>query len=222
MLALDLYFREGPNAPRTSTDELSHILRAFPIEAELAADPGFRSEASVRTKLANFRALDPRATGGLTHGSALDAAIWGEFQHDRNGLASLASVIRAAVQSGETAEVEQPDVDFVEAEEGAILTRLHRVRERSRKLVQRKKQRALRQHGELACEACGFVYATRYGPLGANFIECHHRQPVSDLLPGSKTTLEDLALVCANCHRMIHCRRPWLTVEELRVLVQAL
>ncbi|MEX2447811.1 MAG: hypothetical protein WD404_03595 [Solirubrobacterales bacterium] len=27
---------------------------------------------------------------------------------------------------------------------------------------------------------------------------------------------EDLALLCANCHRMVHAKRPWLSVEQLR------
>jgi hypothetical protein len=30
----------------------------------------------------------------------------------------------------------------------------------------------------------------------------------------------DLALVCANRHRMIHARRPWLTIETLRALLK--
>lgn len=37
----------------------------------------------------------------------------------------------------------------------------------------------------------------------------------------TKTRLADLALVCSNCHRMIHRRpREWLTVEELAALVR--
>jgi len=215
LLALDLYFREGPNAPRTSTDGLSRTLRAFPIEAELAADASFRSEASIRTKLANFRWLDPDSTGGLGHASRLDAAVWSEFHDDRDRLDELARRITATIHSGETTETEIPDFDFEEAEEGAVLTRLHRVRERNQKLVKRKKQQALRGHGQLECEACGFEYTSVYGDLGEGFIECHHRLPVSDLSPGEKTKLSDLALVCANCHRMLHRRRPWLTVEAL-------
>jgi hypothetical protein len=37
---------------------------------------------------------------------------------------------------------------------------------------------------------------------------------------GQKTRLADLALLCANCHRMIHARRPWLTLDELRGLLR--
>ena len=37
ILALDLYYREGPNAAQSSLDELSDTLRAIPIEPHLAA-----------------------------------------------------------------------------------------------------------------------------------------------------------------------------------------
>lgn len=43
-----------------------------------------------------------------------------------------------------------------------------------------------------------------------------HRSPGGDHRPGDKTRLQDLALLCANCHRMIHRARPWLSVEEVR------
>jgi 5-methylcytosine-specific restriction protein A len=29
-----------------------------------------------------------------------------------------------------------------------------------------------------------------------------------------------LELVCSNCHRMIHRRRPWLTIEQLRSILK--
>ena len=56
--------------------------------------------------------------------------------------------------------------------------------------------------------------------LGEGFIECHHVTPVSELRAGTRTRLSDLAVVCSNCHRMLHRRRPWLTAAELRGLIQ--
>jgi hypothetical protein len=35
----------------------------------------------------------------------------------------------------------------------------------------------------------------------------------------SKTTLDDIALVCANCHAMIHAKNPPISIEEMRKLV---
>ena len=104
--------------------------------------------------------------------------------------------------------------------EGAVLTRLHRFRERDRGIVERRKAKVLKEAGTLACEACGFDFRKVYGPRGDGFIECHHTQPVSALKSGEKTKIADLALLCANCHRMIHVTRPWLTVEELKSVLR--
>jgi len=35
----------------------------------------------------------------------------------------------------------------------------------------------------------------------------------------SKTTLDGIALICANCHAMIHTKNPPIAIEELRKLV---
>ncbi|RLO19518.1 HNH endonuclease, partial [Pseudomonas protegens] len=44
-----------------------------------------------------------------------------------------------------------------------MLTRVHRVRERDKRIVKRKKEEALKQHGALQCEACGFNFSQTYG-----------------------------------------------------------
>lgn len=54
----------------------------------------------------------------------------------------------------------------------------------------------------------------------ADYIECHHVVPLSALQKGAQTKLKDLSLVCANCHRMIHRRKAWLTMEALRKLLE--
>lgn len=100
-----------------------------------------------------------------------------------------------------------------------MILRLHLSRERSRKLIQRKREQVQAQFGRLACEACDFEFADRYGDLGQGFIEVHHMKPVSTLAAGDKTRLEDLAVVCANCHRMLHRRKALLSVDELRGLI---
>ena len=102
--------------------------------------------------------------------------------------------------------------------EGRRVKKLHLLRERSSRVVREaKKLHADEHNGSMPCEVCGFDYRNRYGPRGDSFIEAHHRVPLS-LLAGNdqaETQVNDLALVCANCHRMLH-KQPWLTVEELR------
>lgn len=56
------------------------------------------------------------------------------------------------------------------------------------------------------CEACGFKFVSKYGDLGKEFIEAHHLIPIATLEIG-KFLLDpktDFAVLCSNCHRMIH------------------
>jgi 5-methylcytosine-specific restriction protein A len=114
---------------------------------------------------------------------------------------------------------EGDDTEETEFPEGRVLYRLHRRRERSRELVRRARAEAMRRFGRLACAVCGFDFFEQYGEVGRDFIECHHTVPVSELRDGARTRLSDVALVCSNCHRMLHRRRPWLGIKELRVLL---
>ncbi len=102
--------------------------------------------------------------------------------------------------------------------EGEMKRRLHLIRERSSGVVRTAKEHRARTDPGLCCEACGFSYTEFYGERGAGFIEAHHIVPLWKLHKGSRTRVEDLALLCANCHRMIH-RDPMLTVQELRDLL---
>ena len=118
----------------------------------------------------------------------------------------------------DTPTVEGAINDAVSAAEGRVLLQLHRSRERKRGLVVRKKRSVLAQTERLACEVCEFDFFDFYGPLGKEFAECHHTLPLSQS-PGERhTELTDLAIVCANCHRMLH-RRPWHSIAELRQLL---
>jgi 5-methylcytosine-specific restriction protein A len=72
-----------------------------------------------------------------------------------------------------------------------------------------------RRRGALRCEACNFDFQQFYGDYGQGFAECHHKMHLQHLNKEVKTTLEDLEIVCANCHRMLHKIRPWITAREL-------
>jgi len=107
-----------------------------------------------------------------------------------------------------------------EAVEGGMLIRLHRLRERNVEVVQTKKAQVFQANGRLRCEVCDFDFQEQFGDLGKDFIECHHKKALSTLLPGQKTKLSDLALVCSNCHRMLHRGKPWPSVDQLRAMIQ--
>jgi hypothetical protein len=103
--------------------------------------------------------------------------------------------------------------------EGRLLERRHFARERSRALTRLAKEQARASGRALDCWVCGFNFAQFYGAHGEDYIEAHHIVPVSELDENSTTRVEDLALVCANCHRMLHLRRPWLGLSELKKLI---
>lgn len=99
--------------------------------------------------------------------------------------------------------------------EGKEAYRIHRFRERDARLVQEAKKLFKQKHGELFCKACGINFEKVYGERGKDFIEAHHTKPVSEMKEGEKTKVEDIAMLCSNCHRIIH-RKPTITVEELK------
>lgn len=103
--------------------------------------------------------------------------------------------------------------------EGAAKLRTHLVHERNRDLVSQAKQHFKATHGRLFCQACGFDFRAVYGEIGEDYIEAHHTVPISELTESSRTRIEDLAMVCANCHRMLHRRRLWLGMDQLHQLI---
>jgi hypothetical protein len=60
--------------------------------------------------------------------------------------------------------------------------------------------------GLLRCEVpdCGFCFEEVYGEVGADFAHVHHLNALAERDKAEETTLADLAVVCANCHAMIH------------------
>lgn len=85
--------------------------------------------------------------------------------------------------------------------EGAPIEGKHRAIERNRGVH----DAALRVHGH-ECMVCGFDFERRYGPRGAGFAEVHHLTPLASLRGEVVVTnpLTDVAVLCANCHRMVH------------------
>jgi 5-methylcytosine-specific restriction enzyme A len=213
ILALDLYFDAGmldDTDPRVT--ELSDLLNRLPIHSVRPDRDRFRNPNAVSLKLANFGSLDPAYPGaGLSRGGQRDREVWQRFSEDREELHELAASIRAGGADFPLA----PEEDEDGVEEGRLLYRRHRARERERGIVARKKKAVGLLGAPLACEACGFDFEATYGVLGSDFIECHHVVPLAES-GATKTRLGDLALLCSNCHRMVHRRRPWATVDELR------
>jgi 5-methylcytosine-specific restriction protein A len=66
---------------------------------------------------------------------------------------------------------------------------------------------AILHHGT-KCMVCNFDFEKVYGEHGAGYIEVHHLRPVSSLQELTKIDPKtDMAVVCSNCHRMIHRKK---------------
>lgn len=103
--------------------------------------------------------------------------------------------------------------------EGAEQFKIHRFYERNPIIVKKVKERRIQQNKEVRCDICNFSFEEQYGSDGRGFIEAHYTLPISELNGIKKTKIRDIALVCSNCHRMLHRRRPWLRMGELQQLL---
>lgn len=218
ILALDLYFRyKPPTIPKSHPEilSLSTILNSLPIHEHRPDREHFRSPSGVYMKLCNFLRFDPSYDGkGLTAGNRLEEEVWSDYAEDRQYLRATADRIRSVVSSP---DAPVPEVDAEEeAVEGRILLACHKRRERNAGITTKKKRSFLKKHGSLFCEVCGFDFESTYGEIGEGFIECHHIRPLAEAEPNGRTRLEDLALLCANCHRIIHRGARVSTLPKLR------
>ncbi|MFE0024052.1 HNH endonuclease [Amycolatopsis sp. NPDC059021] len=211
------------DAGDTRVKELSTLLQQLPIHSPESRSEKFRNPNGVARKTADLATIHPAYRGKATRGGRTDKLVVDAYVADPAGMLKTAAALRSSIQlpSG-PAHLNPLDLDLdlegISATEGQVLERIHLVRERDPKLRKRKIKLARKQHGHVACEVCGFDFEEVYGPRGRDYIECHHRTPLSESGP-IVTDLSNLALLCSNCHRMIHCRHPWLTVPELQKLV---
>ena len=124
-----------------------------------------------------------------------------------------------ALKSYNRGEIENKFVYY--ALEGAIVERISKHRERDRKLICLKIAQHIERHGNLNCEICGFSFEETYGKAGKDFCEVHHIRVLSESNEGEPiTTLDDLAILCSNCHRIIHHKKPAFTIDEVKSFIR--
>lgn len=136
--------------------------------------------------------------------------IWGRFENHLNPElnVTLDNLITEQTVDAEFSVIEGRDI---------VTLREHFRKERNPVIVGLVKSRAL-ESGTLNCVCCNFDFYKVYGEIGYGFIECHHKIPIAT---GGirETRVNDLALVCANCHRMLHQKKSngtYHSVESLK------
>jgi hypothetical protein len=144
----------------------------------------------------------PEPESSIVKARHLDSVPWAVTSYDFD--AGDFIITRGA---SPLADVEQDDPEYTAYEgEKRRLYILHRRRESG--LRKKKIMAALIETGGfLRCEVpgCGFDFKARYGKLGEGFAHVHHKRPLAEAPAGGmKVSLKDLAVVCANCHAMIH------------------
>ncbi|WP_434686948.1 HNH endonuclease [Pseudanabaena minima] len=113
------------------------------------------------------------------------------------------------------------DDDELVFPEGKEVYRLHRSKERNKSVINLAKKRAKDSDPLLCCSVCDFSFSKAYGAIGEDFIEAHHTKPLSEITEEIETKVEDIALVCSNCHKMIHRKRPWLSISDLEAILKS-
>ena len=229
ILALDLYYdlKSGEmNSNNPEVIKLSELLNRLPIHTNRPDQEKFRNANGVNLKLGNFKYYDPEYLGvGLKGGSKLDKEVLNEFYGKRKLLKSIANQIKSTVENQSVVDklysIPNEEDDILHSvKEGKVIYKLHKLRERDSKINKRKKELYYKKFGKLNCEVCDFDFYKVYGEIGKGFIEAHHRVPLSDLDGESKTELKDLALVCSNCHRMLHREIDTLSTQELKNIIK--
>jgi predicted HNH restriction endonuclease len=134
-----------------------------------------------------------------------------------NSANSLTTTILQDLEANELEQADPEDLEVTARLEGRKITVLTNKYERDVK----NRKAAIQYHG-LNCQACGFNFEAFYGPRGKDFIHVHHHKPISSY--GDRVIINpktDLAVLCANCHAIIH-RYPHnpLSLEELKQLIE--
>ena len=132
----------------------------------------------------------------------------------------IASAMFAAWNNGSDSDedIEKPESSKDMDSEGRSRYMLHKRRERSSALRKAKVKNFLTTNDFIHCELCNINLDELYpSSLSDGYIEVHHIKPISTLTEHTPTHLDDLILLCPNCHRMIHrTKNAENNLEELK------
>ncbi len=117
--------------------------------------------------------------------------------------------LKAALSSALTSEEE------IQVREGDLTSRTIRFRQRNRAIIEAKKRTS-----RGICETCAMSFSARYRLAGKDCLQVHHKNPMAEREGATVTTLNDLVLLCPNCHAVVHTFAPGLTLEKLKAKIK--
>lgn len=204
---LRMYEQERSSIRKSRADAMREAIQSayisgLPIRVILLA--GFRRDLS-----------DPNSKPSKASHRELDAVSWAVTTYDP--VSGEIVITRGAKPIAPILDTADPELaQFREGEQRHRYI-LHRRRERKARTEKLDDARE-RNGGRIVCEvpSCGFDFFRVYGPLGEGYAHVHHLVPLKDAPPeGRAVKLTDLAVVCANCHAMIHLGGECRKLEDL-------
>lgn len=173
---------------------------------------------SITGKGRKVKDFTPTVRGAIETHSSDSTTFNGTPGSDKDLFVSLSGIGKGHWGVRKDKDYNQSEVNLTasleEFEEGKQVLKKHLKRERNSRLIKEAKKNFINQHGSLHCEACDFNFKDKYNIADVEFIEAHHLKPISELKEGEKTKIEDIVMLCPNCHRMIHKYRPWISEKR--------
>ncbi len=193
-------FHRKPSA--RASKRRNHQDAAFGARLELA----YRQQLPVRVIVIEGKQrdpADPKPKASSVKVRELDKALWAVTEYDYD--TGECWVVRG--EKPVAPPVEASDLEGSWFEGKSRLNFIYHRQRESRARREKIRDALSKNAGRLICEVpnCGFDFMARYGALGEGYAQVHHLLPLSSApREGRKVTLRDLAVVCANCHVMIH------------------
>lgn len=203
---------------------------------------GFRTGTLYEVRI-NGKSYPPKAIASYAFAAAGNkelapsefAGAYGGKWHKALEKAGFKPTLKSQRKTGSTpkkpATLERVEISAIDDEDtypegqlrAKLRTHLEMERVRDPAVIAKAKNNRKKRDGCLRCEVCNFDFAKIYGDKGDGYIEGHHTFPVHRMSPeGQPTTVNDIALVCANCHRMLHRIRPLPSINQLKEIVNRL
>lgn len=218
ILALDYYLTHKGRIPFLKGADLRDLTEVIQQYNSHFSDGNVRSQASIEMKISNFKSIDSEpinGSKGLSQYSLLDYELFMHYRNRINDLEEAVSQIKASMSN--TSGRSLPSIK--QTTEGGYKLVTHKIIERNPNFIKKFKLAMLDIEGKLSCSVCEFDFEDFYGDIGHSFIECHHLIPISKYEGPHAINKDDLALVCSNCHSMLH-KSLAITIDELRMIVK--
>lgn len=220
----DLKDEFGTKIAKEILEHRASLLRARPfleLDVDLSPDREGFSDRPIKLKPRSASSLLGMYEAGHAFGTQYRK---GRVPDDEKVLADMATMLalyRKVLALGGVAEMDlahHGPKDEPRSQDEIRRYRRHMSIERNPGLA----KDAKKYHGYV-CQACGFDFERHYGALGHEYIEAHHLIPLSMLpmeTPTPHSPKDDFALLCGNCHRMIHRKNAPGTFGEFVGLVR--